>query len=99
MSKIKLEAPFRQFRGKICKHSDIIYKEMYGETFTSQICNPYTGDPSEAQIAQRERFAQAKANVQALSSEEVQAYKAAFVKQRKYKTLQGYMLAQEMAKL
>ena len=32
MSKIKLEAPFRQFRGKICKHSDIIFKEMYGET-------------------------------------------------------------------
>ena len=99
MSKIKLEAPFRQFRGKICKHSDIIYKEMYGETFTSQICKPYTGEPSAAQIAQRERFAQAKANVQALSSEEVQAYKAAFAKQRKYKTLQGYMLAQEMAKL
>ena len=99
MSKIKLEAPFRQFRGKICKHSDIIYKEMYGETFTSQICNPYRGDPSAAQIAQRERFTQAKANVQALSSEEVQAYKAAFAKQRKYKTLQGYMLAQEMAKL
>ena len=72
---------------------------MYGETFTSQICNPYTGDPTEAQVAQRERFAQAKANVQALSSEEVQAYKAAFVKQRKYKTLQGYMLALEMAKL
>ena len=46
MSKIKLEAPFRQFRGKICKHSDIIFKQMYGETFTSQICNPYTGEPS-----------------------------------------------------
>ena len=30
MSKIKLEAPFRQFRGKICKHSDIIFKQMYG---------------------------------------------------------------------
>ena len=99
MSKIKLEAPFRQFRGKICKHSDIIYKEMYGETFTSQICNPYTGDPSENQVAQRERFAQAKANVAALSSEEVSAYKEAFAKQRKYKTLQGYMLAKEMAKL
>ena len=99
MSKIKLEAPFRQFRGKICKHSDIIYKEMDGETFTSQSCNPYTGDPSEKQVAQRERFAQAKANVAALSSEEVAAYKEAFAKQRKYKTLQGYMLAKEMAKL
>ena len=99
MSKIKLEAPFRQFRGKICKHSDIIYKEMYGTQFTSQVCNPYTGEPSAAQTAQRERFAQAKANVAALSSEEVAAYKEAFAKQRKYKTLQGYMLAQEMAKI
>ena len=99
MSKIKLEAPFRQFRGKICKHSDIIYKEMYGTQFTSQVCNPYTGEPSAAQTIQRERFAQAKANVAALSSEEVAAYKEAFAKQRKYKTLQGYMLAQEMAKL
>ena len=99
MSKIKLEAPFRQFRGKICKHSDIIYKEMNGTQFTSQICNPYTGEPSQAQVTQRERFAQAKANVATLSSEEVQAYKDAFAKQRKYKTLQGYMLAKEMAKL
>ena len=99
MSKIKLEAPFRQFRGKICKHSDIIYKEMNGTQFTSQICNPYTGEPSAAQVAQKERFAQAKANVQALSTEDVAAYKEAFAKQRKYKTLQGYMLAQEMAKL
>ena len=99
MSKIKLEAPFREFRGKICKHSDIIYKEMYGTQFTSQVCNPYTGEPSAAQTAQRERFAQVKANVAALSSEEVAAYKEAFAKQRKYKTLQGYMLAQEMAKI
>ena len=99
MSKIKLEAPFRQFRGKICKHSDIIYKEMNGTQFTSQICNPYTGEPSQAQVTQRERFAQAKANVAALSSEDVAAYKEAFAKQRKYKTLQGYMLAKEMAKL
>ena len=100
MSKIKLEAPFRQFRGKICKHSDIIYKEMYGTQFTSQICNPYTGEASEAQTSQRERFRQAKANVQALTSEQLLAYKEAFRKSPgKYKTLQGYMLAQEMAKI
>ena len=99
MSKSKLEAPFRQFRGKICKHSDIIYKEMHGETFTSQICNPYTGEPSAAQTAQRTRFATAKANVAALSPSDVDAYTVTFKKQTKYKTLQGYMLAQEMAKI
>ena len=100
MSKIKLEAPFREFRGKICKHSDIIYKEMYGTQFTSQVCNPYTGEPSAAQTTQRERFAQAKANVAALSTEALTAYKEAFKKYPgKYKTLNGYMLAKEMAKL
>ena len=39
MSKIKLEAPFKAFRGKICKHSDIIYKKMKQTQYTSQICN------------------------------------------------------------
>ena len=100
MSKITLEAPFRQFRGKICKHSDIIYKEMYGTQFTSQICNPYTGEPSATQIAQKERFRQAKANVGTLSEEQVATYREAFRKSPgKYKTLQGYMLAKEMEKL
>ena len=99
MSKIKLEAPFRQFRGKICKHSDIIFKEMYGETFTSQICNPYTGEPSTAQKAQQTKMATASANVKALTPEQVTAYKEAFKKQTKYKSLNGYMMAQEMAKL
>ena len=99
MSKINLEAPFRQFRGKICKHSDIIFKEMYGETFTSQICNPYTGAPSTAQKAQQTKMATASANVKALTSQEIDAYKTAFKKQTKYKSLHGYMMAQEMAKL
>jgi hypothetical protein len=100
MSKIKLEAPFRQFRGKICKHSDIIYKEMYGTQFTSQICNPYTGQPSEAQVAQKERFRQAKANVATLTPEQIAEYREAFKRYPgKYKTLQGYMLAKEMEKI
>ena len=70
------------------------------ETFVMQgVDLIFIPEPSAAQTTQRERFAQAKANVQALSTEDVAAYKEAFAKQRKYKTLQGYMLAQEMAKL
>ena len=61
MSKIKLEAPFRQFRGKICKHSDIIFKQMYGETFTSQICNPRTKPYSQAELDRQDLFRQAAA--------------------------------------
>ena len=99
MSKIKLEAPFRQFRGKICKHSGIIFKQMYGETFTSQICNPYIGEPSAAQQAQQTKMATASANVKALTPELRAAYQDAFKKQTKYKSLHGYMMAQELAKL
>ena len=102
MSKIKLEAPFRSFRGKICKHTDIIFKEMYGTKFTSQICNPYTGGPTQAQTDQMTKLSTAVATVDALAPQQVQTYETAFKKARrsgKYKTLRGYMIAQEMAKL
>ncbi len=101
MSKIKLEAPFRQFRGKICKHSDIIFKEMYGETFTSQICNPRTKPFSEAELARQEKFRQASAATKiAMADTSTRApYEAEFKEQKKYKTLYGYIFAKEMAKL
>ena len=101
MSKIKLEAPFRQFRGKICKHSDIIFKEMYGETFTSQICNPRTKPYSQAELDRQDLFRQASvATKTALADPSTRAtYEAEFKAQTKYKSLHGYMMAQEMAKL
>ena len=99
MSKISLEAPFTGFRGKICKHTQIIYKEMYGTKFTSQVCNPYTGDPSAAQTAQRTKIATAIAAVNALDADAKAAYMTAFKKQSKYKTFRGYAIAQELAKL
>ncbi len=40
MSNIKLEAPFQAFRGKICKHSKIIFAQRGDTQYTSQICNP-----------------------------------------------------------
>ncbi len=99
MSQIKLEAPFTAFRGKICKHSNIIYKEMYGTKFTSQVCNPYTGDPSANQVAQRTKMATAIAAVAALTPEQKAAYMTDFRKQSKYKTFRGFAIAQEIAKL
>lgn len=100
MSKIKLEVPFQSFRGKVCKHSQIIFKEMYGTRFTSQICNPYTGAPSEAQTAQKTKFKNAQKAMQALTTQERAAYAAAFKKNPgRYRTLNGYILAQELQKL
>lgn len=100
MSKIKLEVPFQSFRGKVCKHSQIIFKQMYGTRFTSQICNPYTGEPSAAQTAIRKKMSDAAAAVKALSVTDRASYAAAFKKNPgKYKSLYGYMMAQEFAKL
>ncbi len=56
MSKIKLEAPFKAFRGKICKHSDIIYKKMKQTQYTSQICNPRTKPFSAEELARQTKF-------------------------------------------
>ena len=99
MAQVVYEDPIHHLSGKICKHSDIIFKQMYGETFTSQICNPYTGEPSVAQQAQQTKMATASANVKALTPEQRAAYKEEFKKQTKYKSLHGYMMAQELAKL
>lgn len=100
MSKIKLEVPFQSFRGKVCKHSQIIFKVMYGTRFTSQVCNPFTGAPSEAQTAQKTKFKNAQKAMQTLTTQECAAYAAAFKKNPgKYKILNGYILAQELAKL
>ena len=99
MSKIKLEAPFTAFRGKICKHSKIIYAQRGDTQYTSQLCHPRTKPFSAEELARQTMFGAAMAAVKALTSEEKAAYATAFAGQSKYKTLHGYMVAQEYAKL
>ncbi len=99
MSKVKFEAPFQEYRGKICKHSQIIYKQMYDTKYTSQICNPHEDNPTAAQQAHREKFKQARANVLSLTEQEKEAYQEAFEKQNDYNSLQGFIFAKEFAKL
>mgnify|MGYP004460795373 FL=1 len=99
MSQVKLESPFQSFRGKVCKHSNIIYKEMYGTRFTSQICNPYTGAPSTAQVAQQNKIKTAANAVKALTPEQRAAYLSQFKAQKKYRSFSGFLMAQELAKL
>ena len=101
MSKIKLEAPFMGFRGKICKHSNIIYKKLRQTNFTSQICNPRTKPFSEAELARQTKFRQATAAVKAVYADAGQRATAEseFAAQSKYQSLYGYLLAREYAKL
>ena len=101
MSKIKLEAPFRLFRGKICKHSDIIYKEMYGTKFTTQICHPRTSPFTANELAAQQKFAQAVAATKAVFADATQkaTAKAELKRQKKFRSLWGYIHAREYKKL
>jgi hypothetical protein len=89
------------FRGKICKHSNIIYKKLRQTQFTSQICNPRTKPYSAAELARQSKFRTAAAATKtALADPTTRAtYEAEFKAQNKYTTLYGYILAQEYAKL
>lgn len=63
MSEYALEIPFREFRGKLCRHGRIIFKKVNGTRYTSVICNPYKGAPTEAQQEQRNKMRNAVANL------------------------------------
>ena len=101
MSNIKLEAPFQAFRGKICKHSKIIFAQRGDTQYTSQICNPRTKPFSEAEVARQTKFKTALTNANTALADSTQkaAYEAEFKAQSKYKTLRGYVIAKEYEKL
>ena len=101
MSKINLEAPFQSFRGKICKHSKIIFAQRGQTQYTSQICNPRTKAYSAEELARQATFKTALTNASTALADATQktAYETAFAGQSKYKSLRGYVIAMEYAKL
>lgn len=101
MSQIKPMGLVESMSGKICSHSDMYFFRKNGKVFSGKRCNPSTKEPSAAQIAKRTKFATARANAKTAlaDSEQKAAYLAAFKKQRKYVDFNGYVIAQEYAKL
>lgn len=101
MSKINLEAPFTAFRGKICKHSKIIFAQRGDTQYTSQICSPRTKPFSEAEVARQSKFKQAVSNANTAFADATQkaAYEAEYKAQSKYKSLRGFVIAKEYEKL
>ena len=89
----------KSYSGKICEHSDVYFAKKGDTLYTGKICNPRTKPFSEQELARQEKFRQARAAVKGLSSEQKTAYAEAFANQKKYSSLQGYMFAQEYAKL
>ena len=100
MSKFNLEVPFTAFKGKVCKHSKIIFKKVRQTNFTSQICNPRTKPFTEAELARQNKFRQAAAATKtALANPTERAtLEAAFKAQKKYRTLFAYTVAQKYVK-
>ncbi|MBR1427215.1 MAG: hypothetical protein IJ581_07170 [Paludibacteraceae bacterium] len=102
MAKYKPIDMVKEFHGKICGHSDTYFQKRGITLCTGRICNPrdLSKKPySAAESAVREKFAQARAAVKALTSEQKAAYAESFKGQKKYTSLQGYMFAQEYGKL
>ena len=99
MSKFKPMELIDKMSGKFHSKSKYYAAEKYGTQYTGLV-GEITVPPTENQVANREKFATARANVAALSEEQIATYKVAFQKSPgKYKSLNGYIFAQEYAKL
>lgn len=88
-----------EVHGKFSGDSEYYAAEKYGTQYTGKI-GEITVPPTQNQLDAQQRFATARKNVVALSEEDKAAYAAAFKKSSgKYKSLQGYIIAQEYEKL
>ena len=99
MAKIKPMELISKMSGKLCSHSDIYFAERNGTQYTGKICNPFNGEPTSAQVGVRTKFASTIAAMAALTPPDIDAYKDAFKKQKKYKTLRGFIFAEEYKKI
>lgn len=91
----------KEYRGKICSHSDVYFAKRNGTLYTGKICNPNTAAPTEQQLAQQQKFraAQAAAHTALADPTQREALQKAFKSQKRYKSLFGFAFAQEYAKL
>ena len=99
MSKFKPMELIDKMSGKFHSKSKYYAAEKYGTQYTGKI-GEVTVPPTESQLDVRQKFTTARQNVLALTEEEKTIYAAAFKRSPgKYKSLQGYMIAMEYAKL
>ena len=99
MAKFKPMELMSEVHGKFSGDSEYYAAEKYGTQYTGKI-GEIKVPPTQNQLDAQQRFATARQNVSALSESEKSAYAAAFKRNPgKYKSLQGYMIAQEYEKL
>ena len=99
MAKFKPMELMSEVHGKFSGDSEYYAAERYGTQYTGKI-GEITVPPTQKQLDAQNQFATARRNVLSLSEEQKAEYAAAFKKKPgKYKSLQGYILAQEYKKL
>ena len=94
MAKLKPMILIEHLSGKVCGHSNTYFAERNGTQYTGTICNPYKGEPTAKQIAVREAFTATTEAMKNLTPEQKTEYEVAFKKQKKYRSLRGYIFAQ-----
>ena len=70
-----------------------------GTRYTGKICNPRTKPYTADELARQAKFANTITAMKALTAEQKAAYQVAFINQTKYRYLNGYIFAQEYAKI
>ena len=75
-------------------HSDTYFaNKLYGTKYTVKVCNPRTKPFTAEEFARQAKFNAAHDALLALTPEQKAVYRTAFEAQKKYKTLNGYILA------
>ena len=99
MARFKPMELISEIRGKFSGKSEYYAAEKYGTQYTGKI-GEITVPPTPSQVENRSKFATARANMLQLTEEQLAEYQVAFRKAPgKYKSLNGYIFAQERKKL
>lgn len=101
MAKIKPMILIESMSGKVCSHSDTYFALRNGVQYTGTRCHKRRTPFSEAELKNQTKFKSAHtAAVSRLRDASQQAKDlAAFKTQTKYKTLLGYLIADEYSKI
>ena len=101
MAIIKNSTPFDSIQKKFAGSDEIHFRNRKKDNATIgvRVKNPYSGGKSEAQLAVRNAFKTAQAQVTTILADPEQraTCEAKFKAQKKYLTLRGYIFAQVFA--
>lgn len=101
MAKIKPMILIEYMRGKVCSHSDTYFALRNGTQYTGTRCAKRTTPFTANELKNQTKFktAHAAAVTRLRDASQQAADLIAFKKQQKYKTLLGYLIADEYSKI